>query len=104
MPSKIPQLAADNEASLTIPNLVQYRNDLTLSEDEMEQDPTGSITNSYEEIYRDYEIYVEPNRDPYREGFEWSACKDATEHDSGLSFSIADALADARKAVDKLVD
>ena len=70
----------------------------------MEADPKGSITNNYEEIYRGYEIYVEPNRDPYREGFEWSACKDETEHDSGLSFSIADAVAEARKAVDKLVD
>jgi len=70
----------------------------------MQTDPTGSITNSYEEIYRDYEIYVEPNRDPYREGFEWSACKDETEYSSGLSFSIEDAVADARKAIDKLAD
>jgi hypothetical protein len=70
----------------------------------MDDSPSESITNSYEEIYRDYEICVEPNRDPYREGFEWSACKDEIEHDSGLSFSIADAVADARKAVDKLAD
>ncbi len=68
----------------------------------MEQDPAGSITNSYEESYRGYEIYVEPNRDPYREGFEWSVCKDETEHDSGLSFSIEDAVSAARQAVDKL--
>lgn len=68
----------------------------------MEIDPTGSITNSYEEIYCEYEIYVEPNRGPYREGFEWSVCKDETEYDSGLSFSIADAVAEARKATDKL--
>ena len=97
-------MAADNEAGLTIPNQVQYRNDLTLSKDEMEQDPKGSITNSFEEIYRGYEIYVEPNRDRYTGGFEWSACKDEAEHDSGLSFLIEDAVATARKAVDKLVD
>ena len=68
----------------------------------MEIDPTGSITNTYEEIYRGYEIYVEPNRDPYRGGSEWSACKDEVEHDAGLSFSISDAVTVARKVIDKL--
>ena len=68
----------------------------------MDDSSSESITKTYEELYRGYEIYIEPNRDPYREGFEWSACKDETEHDLGLSFSIADAVSEARKAVDKL--
>ena len=66
----------------------------------MEDNQIGSITNTYEEIYLGHEIYIEPNRDPYREGFEWSVCKDDVEIDSGLAFSIADALEEARKIVD----
>lgn len=68
----------------------------------MDVDPTGSATNTYEEVFRGYEIYIEPNLDPYREGFEWSVCKDEIEHDAGLAFSIPDALAAARNAIDKL--
>ena len=69
----------------------------------MEDIQVGSIANSYEEIYRGYEIYIEPNRDPYREGFQWSVCKDEEEIDAGLAFSIPDALAEARKVVDAAV-
>ena len=66
----------------------------------MEDNPTGSITGTYEEAYLDHEIYIEPNRDPYREGFEWSVCKDDVEIDAGLAFTIADSLEAARKVVD----
>lgn len=66
----------------------------------MNEVPEGSITNSYEEVYLGFEIYVEPNRDPYREGFEWSVCKEDSVIDSGLAFTIPDSVDQARKVVD----
>lgn len=68
----------------------------------MQDSPESSITNSYEELYRGFEVYVAPDRDPYRGGFEWSVCKNETEYDAGLTFSIADAITAAREAVDEL--
>jgi hypothetical protein len=66
----------------------------------MEANPIGSITGTYEEVYQGHEIFIEPNRDAYREGFEWAVCRDAIEIAAGLSFTIADALDEARAAAD----
>lgn len=55
---------------------------------------------TYEEEYLGYQIYIEPNPDRYNEGFEWVICKDGGVWDSGLKFSIEDALEAAQKAVD----
>ena len=61
-----------------------------------------SLTNSYEEIFLDHEIYIQPDRDPYRGGFEWSVCREGVELDAGLEFSIDDALKKAQGMVTAL--
>ena len=61
-----------------------------------------SLTNSYEEIFLDHEIYIQPDRDPYRGGFEWSVCREGVELDAGLEFSIDDALKKAQVVVTAL--
>ncbi len=61
-----------------------------------------SLTNSYEEIFLDHEIYIQPDRDPYRGGFEWSVCREGVELDAGLEFSIDDALKKAQGVVTAL--
>lgn len=58
-----------------------------------------SLTNSYEEVFLDHEIYIQPDRDPYRGGFEWSVCRNGAELDAGLEFSIEDALKKAQSLV-----
>lgn len=64
--------------------------------------PIENPTQSYEEVYLDYEIYVQPDRDPYRGGFEWVVCRNGEELEAGLDFSIADAVTQARSAVDAM--
>ena len=61
-----------------------------------------SLTNSYEEIFLDHDIYIQPDRDPYRGGFEWSVCREGVELDAGLEFSIDDALKKAQGVVTAL--
>ena len=61
-----------------------------------------SLTNSYEEVFLDHEIYIQPDRDPYRGGFEWSVCREGVELDAGLEFSIDDALKKAQGVVTAL--
>ena len=61
-----------------------------------------SLTNTYEEIFLDHEIYIQPDRDPYRGGFEWSVCRNGVELDGGLEFSIDDALKKAQSVVTAL--
>ena len=55
---------------------------------------------TYEEEYLGYQIYIEPNPDRYSEGFSWSICKDDSEWDSGIEFSIEEALKKAKKATE----
>lgn len=57
---------------------------------------------SYEEIFRDYEIFIEPNPDKYRGGFAWSVSKDECELDCGLAPSMDSAIAESHIAIDKL--
>lgn len=68
----------------------------------MTESHTGSLTNKYEEIFLDHEIYIQPDRDPYRGGFEWSVCRNSVELDGGLEFSIDDALKKAQSVVTAL--
>jgi hypothetical protein len=69
---------------------------------EMAEIHIESLTNSYEEIFLDHEIYIQPDRDPYRGGFEWSVCREGVELDAGLEFSIDDALKKAQGMVTAL--
>ncbi len=62
-----------------------------------------SLTNSYEEVFRDHEIYIQPDRDPYRGGFEWSVCRNGIELDAGAEFSVIDALKKAQSVVTSLI-
>lgn len=58
---------------------------------------------SHEEIYLDYEVYVDPNPDPYSPGFVWAVCKDGEELDAGLEFDFDIALEAAKCAVRDLI-
>jgi hypothetical protein len=62
-----------------------------------------SITGSYDEVFREHEIYISPNRDRYTGGSEWSVCRDENELEAGLEFSIEAALDAARVAVNNLL-
>lgn len=57
---------------------------------------------SYEESYLGFMIFIEPNADRYRGGFEWSVCENDMELECGLDFSVGDALSSAKKIVDSL--
>lgn len=69
----------------------------------MDESHIESLANSYEEIFLEHEIYIQPDRDPYRGGFEWSVCRNGVELDSGLEFSIDDALKQAKVMVTALM-
>lgn len=58
----------------------------------------GEMVSSHEESYRGFTIFIEPNPDRNRGGFQWSVCKDNVEHDCGLELSIAVALSTARQS------
>lgn len=47
---------------------------------------------TYDEIFRDHEIYIEPNPDRYRGGSAWVVCKDEFELDSGLAWMLHKSL------------
>lgn len=68
----------------------------------MDESNIESLSGCYEEIYRDHEIYIQPDRDPYRGGFEWSVCRSGVELDSGLDFSVDEALKQAQSSVTAL--
>lgn len=65
----------------------------------MDKSHIESLTNSYEEIFLSHEIYIQPDRDAYRGGFEWSVCRTGVELDTGLEFTVEDALKQAKAAV-----
>lgn len=52
----------------------------------------------HEETYLDYEIYIDENPDPYREGLIWSVCRNNEELYEGLEFDFKDALQSAQRA------
>lgn len=60
------------------------------------------MTDSYEDEFLGYTIYVEVSADRYNPAFSWSVCKDNIEYDSGLAFSKEDAIAEAEASATKL--
>ncbi|MGI2175920.1 hypothetical protein [Shewanella ulleungensis] len=52
--------------------------------------------NSYTQVIEDtingFDIYIEPNPDQYRGGFVWSVSKNDAELDSGVVFTVDEAL------------
>ncbi|PKH98166.1 hypothetical protein CXF78_20050 [Shewanella sp. 11B5] len=64
----------------------------------MDNDSSTSLP--FEDEYKGYEIYVEPNPDQHNEGFSWSISKNDECLDSGLEFDIKMAIDAARKAAD----
>jgi hypothetical protein len=64
----------------------------------MDRNHTELLANSHEEIFLDHEIYIQPSRDTYRGGFEWSVCRAGLELDAGLDFTVEDALQQAKSA------
>lgn len=63
----------------------------------------GVLIGDLEETYQGYEIYITPNPDYWRGGFEWSICKNADNLDNGLAFSVADALIEAQQSITQLI-
>lgn len=57
------------------------------------------MSDSYEEEFQGYTIYVEISADRYNPAYSWSICKDDVEYDTGLSFSRDDAISDAEAAI-----
>jgi hypothetical protein len=51
-----------------------------------------SDTEIIEDIIDGFDIYIEPNPDQYRDGYIWSVSKDDEELNSGLVFTVDDAL------------
>lgn len=60
------------------------------------------MTDSYEDEFLGYSIYVEVSADRYNPAFSWSVCKDNIEYDSGLAFSKEDAISEAQASVTEL--
>lgn len=82
----------------------QYSTLKIIRDMEMDESNIESLTNGcHDSIYRDHEIYIQPDRDPHRGGFEWSVCRAGVELDSGLDFSIVEALKQAKSSVDALL-
>ena len=57
------------------------------------------MSETYEEAFLEYTIYVEVSADRYNPAYSWSICKDDIEYDSGLAFSKDDAIAEAEAAI-----
>ena len=68
----------------------------------MNRENTETHNESYEEIFLNHEIYIEPNPDHYRGGFAWSVCKNEYELNCGLSITRDEALKEARSSIEKL--
>ena len=63
-------------------------------------DNNSSTSLPFEDEYKGYEIYIEPNVDQHNEGFSWSISKNDECLDSGLEFDIKMVIDSARKAAD----
>jgi hypothetical protein len=59
-----------------------------------------SDTEIIEDIIDGFDIYIEPNPDQYRDGYIWSVSKDDEELNSGLVFTVDDALAEIHSFID----
>lgn len=63
---------------------------------------TETENESLHEIFLGHEIDIEPNSDHYRGGLSWSVSKDDIELECGISFTLSEALNDARGKILKL--
>ncbi|MGK0270025.1 MAG: hypothetical protein ACI88H_000658 [Cocleimonas sp.] len=52
---------------------------------------------THEEEYLGFSIYIEPNPDQYNEGFIWSVSDETNELDTGLEFTLNQALEAAKQ-------
>lgn len=68
----------------------------------MKYENTETCTESYEEIFHGYEIYIEPNPDHYRGGYAWSVCSEESELDCGLAPMLDEAITEAHTAIEKI--
>lgn len=68
----------------------------------MNGENTETCNDSYEEIFHNHEIYIEPNPDHYRGGFAWSVSKDECEIDCGLATTLDEAITEAHTAIEKI--
>ena len=66
----------------------------------MDNDSSTSLP--FEDEYKGYEIYVEPNPDQHNDGFSWSISKNDECLDSGLEFDIKMAIDTAHDAINVL--
>lgn len=62
------------------------------------------FSNSIEEEFQGYKIFIESNQDSYRGGFEWSISKDDEMWDSGLAFTIENAVSEAQNSISLLLN
>lgn len=58
-----------------------------------------SCSELIEDTINGFDIYIEPNPDQYRGGYVWSVSKEDVELDSGLVFSINDALSQIHNSI-----
>jgi hypothetical protein len=56
----------------------------------------------FEEEYKGFTIYIEPSADRWNPGYQWSMCRDGEEYDTNTSFTIEQALKEAKNAIDEL--
>ena len=68
----------------------------------MQKNSNETPTRSFEEVYLNHEIFIRPNPDSYRGGYEWCVCCDGLELEVGLEFSVDEALIQARSAVNAI--
>ncbi len=61
-------------------------------------DDTSNIQ-TYEEQYQGYDVVIEANPDSYRGGFSWSISHEDAVLESGLAFSLAGAMDEAKKYI-----
>lgn len=57
---------------------------------------------SFEDSFCGFDIFVEPNPDSWRGGFQWNVCRDNEELECGLEFSGSLALDVARRCIEKI--
>lgn len=58
----------------------------------------------HEDEYRGYDIFIERNRDPYREDLSWQISIDNGIWDDGGEYSLDECLKSAKKAIDLRID
>lgn len=70
----------------------------------MDTENAETCNESYEEIFRDHEIFIEPNPDQYRGGFAWSVSKGECELDCGLAPTLESAIAESHTSINKIAN